>query len=126
MKLKINEKTIEVRANAFTLIVYEDTFKRRLLKDIRGISENLSNCEDISFSVVSKLFWAAAKTADESLPDFCDFIKDFSISEITGTTVPILNLIVKSTETRKKARATVRLKGICQRLRLWRLLHGSD
>lgn len=126
MKLKINEKTIEVRANAFTLIVYEDTFKRRLLKDIREISENLSNCEDISFSVVSKLFWAAAKTADESLPDFCDFIKDFSISEITGTTVPILNLIVKSTETRKKARATVRLKGICQRLRLWRLLRGSD
>lgn len=126
MKLNINEKTIEVRANAFTLVVYEDTFKRRLLKDIREISENLSNCEDISFSVVAKLFWAAAKTADESLPDFYDFIKDFTVSEITGTTVPILNLIVKSTETRKKARATVRLKGICQRLRLWRLLHGSD
>ena len=121
MILSIDKKTIRVEVNASTLIIYEDRFKgRRLLRDLYGVTEMLKNAGEIPFSLITKLLWAAVKTADDSTDDIYAFIKQFTISDVVGVSVKIIELYTENIELRKKASATVRLGRLCRRLKFWR------
>ena len=44
MKVRVDNRTFEVRASAFTLILYEDNFKgRRMLQDLSALAEMEQN-----------------------------------------------------------------------------------
>ena len=103
----IGKKKIKVEANASTLIIYEDRFKgRRLLQDIDNLIK-IPGAEKVPFSLYSKFFWAAAKTADKNIPDIYEWSKNFEIGEIISAGQIATGLICESIETSRKAKATV-------------------
>ena len=59
----INDKNVEVEVTAYTMLIYEDTFKgHSFLRDADRIL--VKNLNDVKFGSAVKLLWAAAKTAD--------------------------------------------------------------
>ena len=110
--IRIDNQKVKVEANASTLLIYEDRFKgRRLLQDIDGIAK-IDEIEKIPFSLCTKLLWATAKTADSSIPDIYEWVKDFSIKEIIVASQTAIELICQSIETSKKEKAAVRFRPI--------------
>ncbi|MDO4893358.1 MAG: hypothetical protein Q3989_08655 [Eubacteriales bacterium] len=126
MIISINKKIIRVEVNASTLIIYEDRFKgRRLLQDISELTA-IKDSFDIPFALTSKLLWAAAKTADNSTPDFYEWIKQFTIADVLQTGLQMIPLYVKDIETVKKPTAAVRAVRIFQRFKFWLTRPNAD
>lgn len=124
MRLTVDKSTFEVRANAFTLILYEDTFKgRRLLRDVSLL---LTGDDDVPISTAVKIIWALAKTADESLPDCLEWSKEFSIAGITEAVKPALMILLESMATAKKSKAAAVRERIFRRLTFWRPRSAAD
>lgn len=112
--INIDNKKVRVEANASTLLIYEDRFKgRRMLQDIAELTK-IENIQNIPFSLYSKLLWASVKTADNSIADIYEWIKDFSIQGIITASQVALELICQSIETTKKSKAAVKHRHICQ------------
>lgn len=82
--------------------------------------------DDIPFALTSKLLWAAAKTADKSLPDLYGWIEQFTIAELIGFGVQIIPIYVKSIETVKKTTAAVKIARMFQRIKFWRTQQNAD
>ena len=91
----INDKNVEVEVTAYTMLIYEDTFKgHSFLRDAdRVFVKNLNN---VKFGSAAKLLWAAAKTADDTTPNFKVWLKDVSIKDAISATDTIIKLIVDS------------------------------
>ena len=124
--ITIGKKKVRVEANASTLLIYEDRFKgRRLLQDIGELAK-ITKAEKIPFSLYSKLFWAAAKTADNSIPDIYDWIKDFEISDVIIGSQTVITLIYESIETTKKQKAAVIHRLICRLMTFLHLRSKAD
>lgn len=115
----LNKKKISVEANAYTLIVYEDRFKGcRFLKDI----DNLITEESISLATSARMLWATAKTADNSVADFCEFTKNFEISDLYKAHPQVINIILESLAAvinPKKGGATAVIRTVLRHLRNW-------
>lgn len=105
--IRIDNQTVCVEVNASTLLIYEDRFKgRRFLQDITELAK-IPDINKTPFSLNSKLLWAAAKTADENIPDIYEWAKSFSISGIIDAGQTVLILVCESISTRKKRKAAV-------------------
>lgn len=91
----INGQNVDVEVTAYTMLIYEDTFKgHSFLRDAdRVLAKNLN---DVKFGSAVKLLWAAAKTADDTIPNFKTWAKDISIKDAISATDTIINLIVDS------------------------------
>ena len=126
MIISINKKSIRVEVNASTLIVYEDRFKgRRLLQDIFELSA-IKDLDKVPFALVSKLIWAAAKTADNTTPDLYEWIAQMNIAEVIGIAPQILAMYYSNIETVKKPTAAARIKQLFRRFKFWHTQHGAD
>lgn len=91
----INDKNVEVEVTAYTMLIYEDTFKgRSFLRDADRIL--VKNLNDVKFGSAVKLLWAAAKTADDTIPNFKAWSKNLSIKDAISATDTIIELIVNS------------------------------
>ena len=91
----INGKDVEVEVTAYTMLIYEDTFKGHgFLRDTDRVL--VPNLNDVKFGTAVKLLWAAAKTADDTIPNFKTWSKDVSIKDAISATDTIINLIVDS------------------------------
>lgn len=91
----INDKNVEVEVTAYTMLIYEDTFKGHgFLRDADRII--VKNLNDVKFGSAVKLLWAAAKTADDTIPNFKTWAKEISIKDAISATDTIINLIVDS------------------------------
>lgn len=91
----INDKNVEVEVTAYTMLIYEDTFKGyTFLRDADRIL--VKNLNDVKFGSAVKLLWAAAKTADDTIPNFKTWAKEISIKDAISATDTIINLIVDS------------------------------
>lgn len=56
----INDKNVEVEVTAYTMLIYEDTFKgHSFLRDTDRVL--VPNLNDVKFGTAVKLLWAAAK-----------------------------------------------------------------
>lgn len=105
--IRIDNQTVCVEVNASTLLIYEDRFKgRRLLQDISELAK-ITDINKIPLSLYSKLLWAAAKTADETIADVYEWTKEFTINGIIKAGQLALEMICESIETTKKRKATV-------------------
>lgn len=91
----INGKNVEVEVTAYTMLIYEDTFKGySFLRDADKVL--VKNLNDVKFGSAVKLLWAAAKTADDTIPHFKTWSKDVSIKDAISATDTIIKLIVDS------------------------------
>lgn len=91
----INDKNVEVEVNAYTMLIYEDTFKGHgFLRDTDRVL--VPNLNDVKFGTAVKLLWAAAKTADDTIPNFKAWSKDVSIKDAISATGKIIDLVVDS------------------------------
>ena len=105
--IKIDSKTVCVEANASALLIYEDRCKgRRLLQDISELAK-ITDIDKIPLSRYSRLLWATAKTADETIADVYEWTKEFTINGIIKAGQIALEMICESIETTKKRKATV-------------------
>lgn len=113
--ININGRSLKLKASALTLLIYEDRFKgRRLLQDMGEIVK-ISEAEKAPLSVYVRILWAAAKTADETLPDIYEWAKNYSISEIIKASKAAYELVCSSFNTQKKERATA-IRRVMRRL----------
>ncbi len=91
----INGKDIEVEVTAYTMLIYEDTFKgHSFLRDADRVL--VPNLNDVKFGTAVKLLWAAAKTADDTIPNFKAWSKGISIKDAISAIGKIVDLIVDS------------------------------
>ena len=126
MKVRVDNRTFEVRASAFTLILYEDNFKgRRMLQDLSALAEMEQNGA-VSYALVSRMLWALARTADATTPDFYEWVQAFSIGGIISAYPAVVTLLTENIMTPKKATAAAILKRCFQRLTFWRIRRNAD
>lgn len=126
MTLRVDNRTFEVRASAFTLILYEDNFKgRRMLQDLSALAE-MEQSGAVSYALVSRMLWALARTADATTPDFYEWIQAFSIGGIISAYPAVVTLLTENIMTPKKATAAAILKRCFQRLTFWRIRRNAD
>ncbi len=126
MTLRVDNHTFEVRASAFTLILYEDNFKgRRMLQDLSALAE-MEQDGAVSYALVSRMLWALARTADATTPDFYEWVQAFSIGGIISAYPAVVTLLTENIMTPKKATAAAILKRCFQRLTFWRIRRNAD
>ena len=126
MTLRVDNRTFEVRASAFTLILYEDNFKgRRMLQDLSALAE-MEQSGAVSYALVSRMLWALARTADVATPDFYEWVQAFSIGGIISAYPAVVTLLTENIMTPKKATAAAILKRYFQRLTFWRIRRNAD
>lgn len=126
MTLRVDNRTFEVRASAFTLILYEDNFKgRRMLQDLSALAE-MEQDGAVSYALVSRMLWALARTADATTPDFYEWVQAFSIGGIISAYPAVVTLLTENIMTPKKATAAAILKRCFQRLTFWRIRRNAD
>ena len=126
MTLRVDNRTLEVRASAFTLILYEDNFKgRRMLQDLSALAE-MEQSGAVSYALVSRMLWALARTADATTPDFYEWVQAFSIGGIISAYPAVVTLLTENIMTPKKATAAAILKRCFQRLTFWRIRRNAD
>lgn len=126
MTLRVDNHTFEVRASAFTLILYEDNFKgRRMLQDLSALAE-MEQSGAVSYALVSRMLWALARTADATTPDFYEWVQTFSIGGIISAYPAVVTLLTENIMTPKKATAAAILKRCFQRLTFWRIRRNAD
>lgn len=126
MTLRVDNRTFEVRASAFTLILYEDNFKgRRMLQDLSALAE-MEQSGAVSYALVSRMLWALARTADTTTPDFYEWVQAFSIGGIISAYPAVVTLLTENIMTPKKATAAAILKRCFQRLTFWRIRRNAD
>lgn len=126
MTLRVDNCTFEVRASAFTLILYEDNFKgRRMLQDLSALAE-MEQSGAVSYALVSRMLWALARTADVATPDFYEWVQAFSIGGIISAYPAVVTLLTENIMTPKKATAAAILKRCFQRLTFWRIRRNAD
>ena len=126
MTLRVDNRTFEVRASAFTLILYEDNFKgRRMLQDLSALAE-MEQSSAVSYALVSRMLWALARTADATTPDFYEWVQAFSIGGIISAYPAVVTLLTENIMTPKKATAAAILKRCFQRLTFWRIRRNAD
>ena len=122
----MDNRTFEVRASAFTLILYEDNFKgRRMLQDLSALAEMEQNGA-VSYALVSRMLWALARTADATTPDFYEWVQAFSIGGVISAYPAVVTLLTENIMTPKKATAAAILKRCFQRLTFWRIRRNAD
>lgn len=126
MTLRVDNSKFEVRASAFTLILYEDNFKgRRMLQDLSALAE-MEQDGAVSYALVSRMLWALARTADTATPDFYEWVQAFSIGGIISAYPAVVTLLTENIMTPKKATAAAILKRYFQRLTFWRIRRNVD
>ena len=126
MTLRVDNSKFEVRASAFTLILYEDNFKgRRMLQDLSALAE-MEQSGAVSYALVSRMLWALARTADATTPDFYEWVQAFSIGGIISAYPAVVTLLTENIMTPKKATAAAILKRCFQRLTFWRTRRSAD
>lgn len=107
MKIKLNDRELKLECNAYSLVLYENTFKgRNFLKDY----ENLITEPNVSSHI--RFLWCFAKTADSSIDDFEAFSRNNnileSISEIISTNITLITNSLTSSLPKKKKKINLK------------------
>lgn len=98
-KVKLGNKNIRLESNAYSLVLYEDTFKRKFFKDF----ENICGLKgDVDISNYLRFLWCFAKCADTDIEDFETFTKSLKLGEVYEIMPQILDLINKNLEVSRK------------------------
>lgn len=76
--IKLGNRKIRLESNAYSLILYENTFSRKFLKDYDNV------CGEGELDIVNYLrfLWTLAKTADRDIEDFEEFTNNIMLGDI--------------------------------------------
>lgn len=104
--IKLGDKRIRLESNAYSLILYENEFKRNFIKDFENICGNAGEVDVVNYA---RFLWTLAKTADEELTDFESFVKSIDLSGIFSSIATIVELIASNigAKSSKKHRARI-------------------
>ena len=108
---------IRLESNAYSLILYEDTFKSNFIKDYNKIF--LENGEVISI----RFAWLLIKTANSEYMDFEEFARTYTYGDVYEIIPIVIGLIAASfNSTKPKKGIATALREFAFRLaRFWRM-----
>lgn len=97
----LNNQNFEAKANAMTMLIYEDEFKgSSFLNDFEKLETPLMNqSSNIKASIAIQMIWACLKTADNNIPDFGEWkkqLENISINEIYVANIAAVVTIQKN------------------------------
>lgn len=100
-EIVLNNQNFEAKANAMTMLIYEDEFKgSSFLNDFEKLETPLMNqSSNIKANIAIQMIWACLKTADNNTPDFNKWkkqLENISINEIYVANITVLLTIQKS------------------------------
>ncbi len=103
--IKFGNRKIRLESNAYSLILYENTFSRKFLKDYDNV------CGEGELDIVNYLrfLWTLAKTADCDIEDFEEFTNNIMLGDIFKVLPDIVELITANirVNTAKKHQARI-------------------
>lgn len=104
--VKLGKESIRLESNAYSLILYENEFRRNFIKDFENVC---GNAEELDIVNYARFLWVFAKTANDDIPDFESFIKSVELSGIFNNIPNIVNLIAENigANSSKKYRARI-------------------
>lgn len=94
-EIVLNGKKYELKANAMTMLIYEDEFKgSSFLNDFEKLENPLINkSSNISGQILIQMIWACIKTADDSTPKFNEWkkqLQNISMGEIYEANIDVV------------------------------------
>lgn len=91
----INGENVAVEVTAYTMLIYEDSFKgRSFLRDVDEILQTDPN--EVKFSSAVRILWAAVKTADEKTPNIEKWSKSISLKDAVSSVETLVELVFES------------------------------
>ena len=109
-KIKIGDIDVPMKANGATLFYYRDKFGRDLLEDMNKIT--LSEITGESIMCLQQLAFIMAKQADDTIPDFLEWLDSFDTFPFDEIAIPVVTLWQKSSiSTSAQKNAASRRKG---------------
>lgn len=103
--IKIENKNVPMKSNGGTAVLYSRFFNRNLLSDIFNLSK-IEDGVEIESNVIEQIAWTLAKTADDSIPDYMEWLSQFetpmAIYESVGDIFSLVTNDIKSTQNYKK------------------------
>lgn len=91
----INGENVPVEVTAYTMLIYEDSFKgHSFLRDVDAIL--LSDPNKVKFGAAVKILWAAAKTANEKIPNIEKWSKSISLKDAVSSAETLVELVFES------------------------------
>lgn len=95
-KVVLTNRELELKANAYTFIIYEDEFKgRNFLRDFNNVLGVIEG-EEPETSNHIRFLWALAKTANPQTEDFKQFAQSVGVDDVLLIVSTIVNLINES------------------------------
>lgn len=119
-------KETKLKSSAYSLIIYENEFKRNFIRDYENI---LGNDGDVDFSNYLRFLWVFVKTNNSNTEPFEQFSEKLEIGDVLEKLSLIIELINKSVTTRslpKKTKAAAILSIIRHPMKYWRLQRRWD
>ena len=106
---------IRLESNAYSLILYEDTFKSNFSKDYSNIILGANGEVKTSNSI--RFVWLLIKTANPEYMDFEEFARTYTYGDVYEIIPTAIALIAASfTSTKPKKRKATALRGFVSRL----------
>ncbi|MBS4750321.1 hypothetical protein KG091_04440 [Carnobacteriaceae bacterium zg-ZUI78] len=121
--IDVNGQSIPLSGNAKTIFLYKREFKRDFFGDLLKMAKNFSalekintgkqeehylkalstqEIEEIDMDILYQFLWAFAKTEDNHIPGFLDFIEQFSSMNLEDVANVVVDLIEHLMHTKKK------------------------
>jgi hypothetical protein len=119
-------KETKLKSSAYSLIIYENEFKRNFIRDYENI---LGNDGVVDFSNYLRFLWVFVKTNNSDTEPFEQFSEKLEIGDVLEKLSLIIELINKSVTTRslpKKTKAAAILSIIRHPMKYWRLQRRVD
>lgn len=93
--VKLGDQKIRLESSAYSLILYQDEFKRNFQKDFENICGLSDEVDPVNYF---RFLWCFAKTADKETESFESFISKFEVGKIYSVLPEIVELINKNLE----------------------------
>lgn len=93
--VKLGNEKIRLESNAYSLILYQDEFKRNFQKDFENICGMSDDVDPVNYL---RFLWCFAKTAEKDTESFESFISKFEVGKVYSILPEIVELINKNLE----------------------------
>lgn len=92
--IKIGDRDVIFKATGATLFYYRERFNRDLLEDLNKITSGEVSGEAITS--LEQLAFIMAKQADDTIPDFLEWLDSFDVFPFSDIAMPIIDLWQRS------------------------------
>lgn len=112
--VRIEGKNIPMKSNGSTAVLYSRFFNRNMLGDFFNLAKMIEDGREMESNVIEQIAWTLAKTANDSIPDYMDWLSQFespmSIYESAKDIFSLVTSDIKSTQKYKKKQPQKQMK----------------